>query len=158
MALEKGINAYVTVEEADVYFADRLDVAAWLDAPLPQKSQSLVTATSVLDELHWVGQAVSSTQLLAFPRVGGFYDPKAGRQLQLGNVVPPRITKATLELAYHLLNNDGILDDTGTVENLNVGSINLSKIRNPNLMPKTVKQLINPLLLSGGSTNWWRAN
>ena len=38
MALTKGANSYATVAEADVYFADRLDVAAWTAADETQKA------------------------------------------------------------------------------------------------------------------------
>ena len=48
MALVKGVNSYATVAEADAYFLNRLDVAAWNDADETQKYQSLITATSFL--------------------------------------------------------------------------------------------------------------
>ena len=157
MALAKGSNSYATVDEADLYFADRLDVAAWTEADAIQKAQSLVTATSVLDDQVWTGSAVSITQPLAFPRVGGYLDPMLNAYIGLEGT-PSRITRATYELAHHLLSNDGLLDDTGSVTNLSVSSINLSTISAPNLIPGNVKRLIKPLLVGGGSNNWWRAN
>lgn len=157
MALAKGSNSYATVDEADLYFADRLDVAAWTEADAIQKAQSLVTATSVLDDQVWTGSAVSITQPLAFPRVGSYLDPMLNAYIGLEGT-PPRITRATYELAHHLLNNDGLLDDTGSVTNLSVSSINLSTISAPKLIPGNVKRLIKPLLVGGGSNNWWRAN
>lgn len=158
MALVKGTNSYATVEEADLYFADRLDVAAWTDASPTQKAQALVTATSVLDEQTWTGTAITETQKLAFPRAGGYSDPKYGAYITFDAYPPQRVLTATYELAYHLLNNDGLLDDTGDLENLSVGSINLSNLKRPNMIPGYVRKLINPVLLSGGSSSWWRAN
>lgn len=159
MPLIKGTNSYVTVAEADAYFENRLDVAAWTNANSTQKSQALMTATSMLDNITWVGFVVSESQTLAFPRSGIYYDPFLGMSKALDETtVPNRIINATYELAYHLLNNDGLLDDTGQVKDLSVGSINLTLITNPRKIPNTVDKLIKPLKLDGGSNFWWRAN
>lgn len=157
MALAKGTNSYVTVEEADAYFEDRLDVAAWTAADEPTKAQALVTATSILDNLDWIGAAVSESQALAFPRVGQYFDPRLGTYIMLSGS-PVRLTKAVCEQAYHLLNNDGLLDDTGEVDTLSVGSISLNTIKAPNKLSSVVTRLINPLLINGGRNIWWRAN
>lgn len=159
MALEKGSNSYVTLAEAESYFADRLDAAAWTSASVTQKSQALVTATSLLDETEWVGVAVSQSQSLAFPRVGSYFDPRLGMDVSMdGTSIPNRIIAATCELAFHLLNNDGLLDDTGSVKDLSVGSIRLSLVLPANKFPTTVKNTIKPLRANGGATTWWRAN
>jgi hypothetical protein len=158
MALTKNQNCYVTVAEADSYFENRIDVAAWTSASNVQKSQALITATSLLDELKWVGYASVDGQPLAFPRFGSYYDPKTGKDVTLGNTVPERIIKATYELAYHLLNNDGLLDDTGTVTDLSVGQISLNIKSLPNKIPGFVRNLVRPLLEGGGRSIWWRAN
>jgi len=158
MALAKGTNSYATREEATTYFADRLDVAAWTSATDAQKDQSLVTATKILDNLKWTGAAISDSQALAFPRYGTYYDPKLGYVATLPDIVPTRIVDATFELAYHLLNNDGLLDDTGSVTDLSVGQISLNIKTEASLIPAAVKAIINPLLVRGGSSAWWRAN
>lgn len=158
MALVKGTNAYVTVAEAEVYFADRIDVAAWTDAQDAQKAQAIVTATAMLDGLVWGGRVVSESQALAFPRVGSYHDPKLGYCTVFPDGVPLRVLNATFELAYHLLNNDGLLDDSGTVDSLSLGSVNLSKIRVANKIPRSVRNQINPLLVNSGRNPWWRAN
>lgn len=155
MALQKNVNSYVTVSEADSYFGDRLDVSAWTSADATKKAQALVTATALLDAQSWVGFAVSESQPLAFPRSGEYFDPRIGALITM-EAVPDRVLKANMELAYHLLNNSGILDDTGKVTTINVGQINLNTIRSPNLIPGTVSRLIKPLINT--STGWWRAN
>jgi hypothetical protein len=157
MALVKGTNSYVTVAEADTAFADRLDVAAWTSADPTTKAQALVTATAILDDLNWTGVAISVDQPLAFPRSGYYFDPRIGNSISIEDV-PQRILTATRELAYHLINNDGLLDDTGSVKDLQVGSISLTSVTPPELMPASVKRLIKPLLLNAGSRGWWRAN
>ena len=159
MALSKGINSYATVAEADTYFEDRLDASGWTSADATQKAQALVTATATLDELNWIGIAISDSQALAFPRNGEYFDPRKGTVVTLSSTtVPSRIITATFELAFHLLSNDNVLDDTGTVTNLVVGSISLTDIRKPSKTPPQVKRIIKPLLLNGGSNTWWRAN
>lgn len=158
MALLKGTNSYATVIEADAYFADRLDVSAWTGADSTAKAQALVTATSILDGLTWTGTAVTESQPLAFPRSGEYFDPRVGAYVFMDGTVPSRIELAVKELAHHLLNNDGLMDDTGSVLNLQVGVINLSNVKSPNLVPGNVRRIIKPLLLNSGSRGWWRAN
>jgi hypothetical protein len=159
MALTKGVNSYATVAEADVYFADRLDVAAWTAADETQKAQALVTATAMLDSKEWTGVAISESQELAFPREGAFFDPRVGYTVGMPtNGAPTRVVKATFELAHHLLNNDGLLDDTGQVDSLKIGNIQLENVRNPEKFPSNVRALIQPLLQSKAGLMWWRAN
>ncbi|RLA25769.1 MAG: hypothetical protein DRQ62_01540, partial [Gammaproteobacteria bacterium] len=78
MALVKNTNAYADLSEAETYFADRLDVAAWTAADDPTKSQALVTATLYLENMNWTGNVVSDSQALAFPREGTYFDPRMG--------------------------------------------------------------------------------
>lgn len=158
MALIKGENSYETLESANSYFEDRLDAAAWSDAPELQRSQAMVTAASMLDNLTWTGAAVSESQPLAFPRNGQYFDPRIGATVSLNGQVPKRVITAQYELAYHLLNNDGLLDDTGSVSDLSLGSIKLSDVKSPKKLPSIVYSLIRPLLFPQGGSVWWRAN
>lgn len=157
MALVKGTNAYATVAEADDYFADRLDVAAWTEADATQKAQALVTAALYLENLHWVGVVVSESQSMAFPRSGSYFDPRIGYAIALPATVPDRVLKAQYELAYHFLNNDGLLDNVGGVDSLNLGTVTLTNIKQPSRIPEAVRQLIRPLLTTS-ERSWWRAN
>ncbi len=158
MALSKGTNSYVTVEEANAYFVDRIDAAAWTDASDSQKAQALVTATSQLDQMRWLGSVVSSEQPLAFPRDGEYLDTRLGFTVAFKTPTPDRIIKATYELAYHLLNNDGLLDETGRVATLQVAGIALTDISSTQKVPSVVRNLIACMLTGGGSRQVWRAN
>jgi hypothetical protein len=158
MALAKGTNSYATVAEADEYFADRLDVVAWSGANSTEKAKALVTATMYLDQETWLGAAVSASQDLAFPRTGVYFDPKVGAEVALDTEYPKRLTLALFELAYHFLNNDGILDSTGEVTNLEIASISLTKIKSVPKIPLFVRNIISCMLLNGGSNAVWRAN
>ena len=159
MAVTLNVNSYVDVADADAFFADRLDVAAWTDADETMRGQALITATQMLDDMTWAGTAVNEDQPLAFPRVIEYFDPKVGSIVYLdGSVVPKRITRATLELAYHLLNNDGLLDATGDIESITVGTIKIDGIKTASKLPMTIKNVIKPLLVNAGASAWWRAN
>ncbi len=150
-------NCYVPRVDAEAYFADRLDTIAWDEATDVRKDQSLITATGLLDELQWSGVAVSEDQPLAFPRSGSYFDPRLGYETTFPVTIPPQILIATIELALHLLSNEGLLDQTGQVDDLLVGPISLTSIKNPSVIPSTVRRKIRPLLLNGGSRTWWRA-
>lgn len=159
MALAKGVNSYVDVAEADAYFNDRLDVAAWTNAEEPQKAQALVSATAILDEMSWVGVTVSASQKLAFPRSGQYFDPRHGSYVYFDPLgYPDRLSAATFEAAYHLLNNSGLLDDVGKVDTLSIGAISLNAIKAPGKLPAASRRLVAPMLINGGSSMWWRNN
>lgn len=157
MALVKNSNAYSTVIEADAYFENSLDKAAWIDADEVTKAQALVSATQLLDELRWIGTVVNDSQELAFPRVGSYFDPRVGKVVQL-EVAMFRVQTALYELAYHLLNNDGLLDDTGSVTSLELGSIKLLNIEKPSQIPAHIMRIVRPVLTSTSGHTWWRAN
>ena len=159
MALVKGINSFADVFEFDLLFADRLDVSAAVTAAAATKAAALITATDILNELHWAGVVSNSNQELAFPRSGSYFDPRLGGRVYLdGTTIPARITKATLFLAYHLLTNEGLQDSTGKVIDLEVGSIHLTRIVAPSVIPLKVKTIIKPLLVNSGANSWYRAN
>lgn len=159
MALTVGENSFVSVADAEAYFEDRLDVAAWTEGSDSQKAQALVTASSMLNEMRWAGVTVSESQSLAFPRSGTYFDPRIGRAVSLdSDIALKRVNTACFELAYHLLNNDGLVDDTGTVENIQVASISITNIRTASAVPSIAKRIIQPLLNNSGANIWWRAN
>ena len=155
MALVKGTNSFATVEEFDAYCADRVDMAT--DASAENKAQALVSATDMLNELRWTGVAISETQLLAFPRVGTYFDPRVGRPMKM-DPTPMRIQTACMELAYHLLVNDSLKDSTGSVENIEIGPIKLVDVKSAPLIPLYIKQIFRPILVNQGASSWWRAN
>lgn len=149
-------NSYVSLVDAEAYFADRLDAAAWTEATETQKSQALVTAASSLEQYPWVGSIVDPSQPLAWPRNGQYFDPRSGTMSQL-NGIPSRVTVAQMELAYHLLNNDGLLDETDTVEEVRVGPITVKGVSRSSLKNQTIRSLLTPLLRTD-SVAVWRAN
>lgn len=166
MALTVGTNSYVTVAEADAYFGDRLNADSWTSASAAIKSQALVTATRFIDERSWIGQAVSSSQKLGWPRNGAVYlDPRLGRRITIPNTqVPDTVKQAVYEQALHMLKNEDVLAGNGrSYESITVGPISLVDANSKAKVSRTastVASLIAPLTrvagVAGGNT-WWRA-
>lgn len=82
------MSAYVTVTEADTYFAQHLYAAAWTEAT--NKEAALTTATRTIDRQLLRGRKADPSQDLAFPR----YPDTA---------VPQAVKDATCEEALALL-------------------------------------------------------
>ena len=156
-------NCYVTLAEANAYFQDRLDVAAWDNANDTDKSKALVTATRILDTQPWVGYTTDDTQALAWPRSGFIpFDPRRGRNsIALGSLglVPNQVKQATYELGYNLLNNDGLLDSGSSLDSISVGPISLDfSSFGASRIPSAVRNPIRFLLVPGAGQIWTRAN
>ena len=158
MAVTVGTNSYVSLAEADEYFASRLDVAAWTEATSELRESALVTAAMALEQYTWVGVIADPVQALAWPRKGSYFDPRMGYTVALTDSVPERIRRAQMELAYHFLHNDGVLDSNGTVTEVQVGPIAVKGIQVASRTSAVAYQFISPLLANGGKRTWWRAN
>ena len=172
MTAVKNENSYVSLAEADAYFAlgNRINVDAWLDAADIDKNGALVTATGVIDESRWAGQAVRDTQPLAWPRIAQIFDPRLGRTRRFTAAqtdAPLEVREATYELAYHFIQNANVLDNpataTGSVDNIRVGSIALEGLRGTTIsgqpvLPFRIRRLYAKFLVNGGNDIWYRAN
>jgi len=174
MPLTVGVDSYISLVDANTYFNLRADAAAWTSASDSEKEKALATAAMLMNEIIWVGVAASSSQVLAFPRIGDYLDPVLGITVTLNPaVIPQRIKAANCEQAYQLLNNDGLLDETGKISKIKVDVIELSgldsSIASPPRFSLTAQNLFYPLTMEGanallnrysgsGSFMWWRAN
>lgn len=162
MALTKGVNSYATAAEATIYFADRLNSEAWVNASSDEKDQALVSATVRVDQNQFLGIIRDPDQTLAFPRIGTYFDPKKGYNVDFTTEVPNDIIRATYETALSLL-------IYGTTPTSNAGELSRIKVDVIELeyssAPATVTQddtqayaSLQPYLLKGGGSIWWRAN
>lgn len=154
MALVKGTNSYVDQDETEVYFEDRASAGAFDSASDDAIDRALVTAARILDTLEWAGYASDEDQPMAFPRTGSYIDTARGRAIAFdadATEAPRRVKEGQFEMAFHILNNSALLDDTGRVDDVAVGSITLQDISSPSLLPAAVRRLIRPLLARGGS-------
>lgn len=160
MALQKGINSFVTVQEADDYFNDRLYSETWFNSS-ELVEQALVTATGILDNLNWGGTAEPTASYpLSWPRDITYYNPKIGDYEGLDDdrsesnygTIPEDIKKATYELALHLISNmqTAVTNASGAnkVTDLTVGSIRLafdiaSGIDNYKELPDSILNIVS---------------
>jgi hypothetical protein len=154
MALVKGTNSYLTVEEADAYLQERVNSAAWFTATESLKETALITSTRIVDCYSFLGTAIGDD--LAFPRDGMYFEPKLGKYVSL-EAVPKRILQATSELAFYLIVNPTSQEAKSSVESLEVDVIKLINIKTPSSVPNGFYSLLQPLLVKG-SDSWWRAN
>ena len=161
MAVLKGINSYVSFNEADKYFETRLDSQAWQTKEDDIKESALVTATSLLDKLTWKGKVVKETGL-SWPRKGFFSNSSWGVQTKfnsgysfsdLGIETEISLTKdlrmlrnATYELCIHLLTNEDVINPTDTVEGLKVGSVSLYTITAVSVVPSNILNIVQDML------------
>lgn len=164
MALLKGTNSYATVDEANSYFADRIDSAEWDEATSENKAKALITASTLVDSHTFIGSAVDPDNL-AWPRNGVMYfDPKAGAYRTVTNTeVPKRVVCACFEQALHLIANEDLLTVMPqTFERIKVGPIELADSNTGGSVersPRMVLDFLKPLLQAAAQGNsWWRAN
>lgn len=104
---------YITVNDAQAYFDDRLNSDAWDDATDDDKLKALKTATRLINNLRFIGKKAVPGQENEFPRSG---------QAD----VPIAIQEATCELALLLLDQ---IDSNMEVDNTNVTSETLGGVK-----------------------------
>jgi hypothetical protein len=168
MALTINVNSFVTDDEANAYFADRINSATWFSDDVTEQSAALVSASGILNRLDWAGTAnPTSAYPMAFPRDVIYFDFMYGQNIQLlddrtttsGGTIPQEIKDATCELALYLLNNASGLEAPRSAEYplsaLTVGSITLQYNTNINnksksyiSIPEVVYSLIKKYLVN----------
>lgn len=102
-------NSYVTLTEANAYFAMRLNADDWSDAEESDKEKALVMATYRLEQETYDFWRSTQSQALKWPRVG-VINPD-GVDVP-SNLIPIEVKNATYELALTMLKTD-FLSSTG---------------------------------------------
>ena len=90
--IKKYENSYVTPEEAETYFATRLENSAWNAATDDIKERALITASRKLENLNFLGVKAVCSQPMAFPRLFGSWEG-----------IPEAVEQAVFEEAIALL-------------------------------------------------------
>ena len=106
-------TAYITVDDADTYFSERLNTSAWDISTTTDKGIALKDATKRIDRLNFIGEKNESDQERQFPR----YDD---------TTIPYDIQYATAELAMVLLDD---IDPNMEIELLGMKSQGLASAR-----------------------------
>lgn len=112
-------NSYCDIDFADAFFGNRLNSDAWTDSTADDKKRALIQATDELDRYDWVGEPVTSTQALEWPR-SNVYD-KNGVLIE---DIPSFLKKATCELAYDIIAKP-LTDGLEGIEGFDIGPLKL---------------------------------
>ena len=108
-------NSFVTLDEANDYFATVPDSSTWDDKTVDQKKRSLIAATRWIDSFVFFGDRCDAGQALKFPRNNYQVD-----DVELScTVIPNNIKYAQFELARALANDpDAMTGNVGTNGNI----------------------------------------
>src|SRR5262245_44913249 len=155
-------NSYLNVADVTAFFDARLNSAAWTTAVADDKTRALLMAANRLQVENWLGNRVTSTQRLAWPRIGvqkvdpvgtgyGFgYHYGYGYQsteIYKSDEIPQPVKDAQCELALAYLEgfDDGGEDamDSFSAEGV---SIKFRASRPDGGLPPRVQQLIGALI------------
>lgn len=109
-------NSFVTLEEYAAHMESRLNASAFGAAELEKKKASLLEAARELQVLPYIGSRVDTTQALPWPRkyavnpdapeptaIDGLFFDDAGESYYAEDVIPDRIKRAQIELAFEFL-------------------------------------------------------
>ena len=108
-------NSFVTLDEANNYFATVPDSSTWDDKTVDQKKRALISATRWIDSFVYYGDRCDDGQALKFPR--NIYQVD-GVELAC-STIPLNIKYAQYELARALANDaDAITGTTGKEGNI----------------------------------------
>lgn len=127
-------NSYVSLLQADTYFAGRANSSDWFDANSSDKEMALISATRLLDQFDYTGIPVTvldtdieagysesaTPQALKWPRVAN--DDGDLIRNYVTTVIPPPIQWAQCETALWLIQTAGTAVAAGTVSEMQIGS------------------------------------
>jgi len=111
MAFLEGTNSFVSLADANAYFADRPN-STWTAATDEEKEFALISGTDYLIQQYtgrWVGYITSTSQDLPWPRSGVYTSDGV---MISSSVVPDAIKNATSEMALRSLSNANLVVDT----------------------------------------------
>lgn len=140
-------NSYVTVEEANAYFTDRLYTDNWSNAGASEKTKALLWATRVLDaQVKWHGDKATETQALQWPRVSVIDRSYTVTRVYIPHdTIPIFLKHAQCEVALQLLASDRTLDDDATgIQSFSAGglTLNFDAKDRQDVLPRSAKDLI----------------
>lgn len=155
-------NSYVAIEEAENFLDSRLNSQAWTGAESEDKMRALLMAAKRLQVENWLGNRVTTTQRLAWPRIsvakvdqvgfgyGGFYGQSWGwgyGEQYLTTEIPQPVKDAQCELALAYLEG---FDDGGeeAIDSFSADGVSVKnrQSRPDGGLPPRVVQLISGLV------------
>lgn len=152
-------NSYVTLAEAEIYFADRMHVSAWDALEDAVKSALLVSASQMLDwYVKWKGVKSTTAQSMLWPRTGAIRPD--GTEID-SDVLPSEVKTAVYEQAFANIEADRTSDDPlAGIGQLQAGSLMIKAgAEKPNQtnakpLPNHVYNILSDLYTNSGGTVW----
>lgn len=154
-------NSYVTLAEAVAYMADRYPSTSWDDASESSREAALVTAAQRLDQEAFRGVPVKPltgtsnepTQALKWPRQSVVNDEG---WVYLDTIIPERVKRAQMKLAYFFLSGDITLAQSGLEQfhRAKVGplEVEVRHAKRAGSLPEDVLREIRSLMVGGAVT------
>ncbi len=107
MALTVGTDTYISLDDADTYFGNRLHTDTWDAATDDDKETALKMACTLMENrVQWLGLPTDSDQTLAWPRKS-LLDHSCNAVPK--DMTPEAVKAVQCELAFHLLSNDPLI-------------------------------------------------
>lgn len=154
MALAIGTNTYVTLAEANTYFADKLHTAEWDSAFGATMEKALKEACRRMNRLVFKGQKLSETQLLAFPRIMPQFNRIGVIGFTTDSGVPEAVRAAQCEEALALLrfgNSARARAQEQNVVSVKFGDVTEEYRASLKLLSPEALELLKPYLAGGVS-------
>ena len=153
-------NSFVSVSDADDYFAAHLEQSTWTDLDTPTKQSALVQATSRLNMEWFMGLKTTLDQRLVWPR-----KVVVGRELGVhgfildADTIPVYLQQATCEqaLVYIKINAGTFMledEDVETMKSYKIGPLDIG-VR-PGLEGDRIRGKVANLLKAIGPNVWRR--
>ena len=143
-------NSYLSVADADAIIDERVgDTSAWTDAETSDKEKALISATRRLDQQTFQGCKTVSTQSLKWPRYETYDDDG---YVYASDAIPAPIKHATAELAFVLISDPTLIDDTGleAFDQISTGDTSITpKQRQAGTLPAHVQRYLRGLTRGG---------
>jgi len=137
-----GLNAYLTLDDAEELAATRLFTEPWSSVNARTREQAIITATALLHGARWQGRKLAPTQPLAWPRVA----ERAPLGYPITTEVPQAIKTASVELAIHLLATGTLGGGAPIMQRMLGDSMEMFYPTVADEWPKHVRRLIEPYL------------
>jgi hypothetical protein len=99
-----SVSCYGSLQSAEIYFSQQLNIGAWIDSSPADKQKALVMATQAIDRLNFAGDKANTGQVLQFPRKNSYTDPVTTVVTNTyDDNIPDDIKIATYLIAYKFL-------------------------------------------------------
>lgn len=140
-------EAYISVSDADAYFAARGNTA-WAALTEAQKEQALRKGADYLEGYRWKGDRYTATQALAWPRYNVIVD---GWALD-ADTLPSALVRANAELALKASAGELLADVGAQVKSETVGPISVTYADGARQQTRyeAIERMLVSLLFGGG--------